>query len=87
MKGILLGLFSPGWNRVNTIGCLLAGVGIVLTPLIIGIPIAGVGFAMLAVSAMTSFISLFPGGNKLVRHIEQMFARMGAFFKAVIRDL
>ena len=84
MRGILFALFSPGWNRVTVIGCLLMGVGIVLTPFLIGIPIAGVGFAILAVSAMASFFSLFPGGKRLVIYVEQMFARMFSFLKSLV---
>ena len=84
MREIFLALFSPGWNRLSVIGCLLMGVGIILMPLLIGIPIAGVGFAMLAVSAMVSLARMFPGGNALVKEFEKMFRRMVTFLKSLL---
>ena len=60
-------------------------VGIILIPFLIGIPIAGIGFSMLAISAMVSFACMFPGGKRLVSEFETMFRRMFTFLKAIIR--
>lgn len=86
MRGIILGLFSPGWNRFTLIGFLLMILGIILIPVLIGIPIAGIGFSMLAISAIVSFVRLFPGGKKLVSEFEAMFLRMFSWLKIVIKD-
>ena len=61
-------------------------VGIILIPFLIGIPIAGIGFSMLAVGAMVSFAKMFPGGKKLVSEFETMFSGMFKWLKIVIRD-
>ena len=86
MRGILVALFSPGWNRFTLSGCLLLVVGIILIPFLIGIPIAGIGFAMLAIGGMVSLARMFPGGKKLVSEFETMFSGMFRWLKIVIRD-
>ena len=73
-----------GWALWKLTGSILMIGGIILIPFLIGIPIAGIGFSMLAISAMVSFASMFPGGKRLVSEFEAMFRRMFAFLKAII---
>jgi hypothetical protein len=61
-------------------------VGIILIPFLIGIPIAGIGFAMLAIGGMVSLARMVPGGKRLVSEFEAMFLGMFRWLKIIIRD-
>jgi len=62
-KYFLFWLFTPKCNRYLVWGAILSILGVILIPLVIGIPIAGVGFTIFAIGVIISFAQRFRKGK------------------------
>ena len=83
MKEIFLWLFTPEKNRYLVIGLILTVLGVLLIPVVIGIPIAGIGFSIFAIGAIISFAQKFAAGKKTVQGFKQIFSQMKDFLKRI----
>jgi hypothetical protein len=86
MREFFLFFFAPQWNRLLVIGGILTILGVITIPILIGIPIAGIGFSMFAIGTLVSFARLFPGGKEIVNEFEAMFKRMFTWLKIILQD-
>lgn len=78
-------LLAPGWNRLTVVGGILTLVGVILTPLLIGIPVMGVGFGLFSLGIMASILKRIPGGKRIVTEFEKMFKQMRDFLQELIK--
>ena len=63
------------------IGLILTGLGIILIPVIIGIPIAGIGFMLFSIGVLMSFAQKLSDGKNVVQKFKKMFSQMKDFFR------
>jgi Na+/phosphate symporter len=82
--GILL---SPSWNRLVISGLILTVLGVLLTPVIVGIPFLGVGFGLLSLGIIVSLAERLPGGKRVVDEFRLMFNRMFNFVRKLIKEV
>lgn len=83
-KNLFLWLVSPKRNRYLLWGLALTTLGVFLVPFIIGIPILGIGAALLTFGVIISFAGKIPRGGKLAEGLEKMFNQMRDFFKNLL---
>ncbi len=84
MKDIFLWLFTPERNHYVVIGLILTILGVLLIPVIIGIPIAGIGFCILIIGIMISFAQKFSTGKKVAQGFKKMFSQMKGFLQKLL---
>jgi len=75
MKEIFQWLFAPEKNRYLTIGLILTALGVILIPIVIGIPIVGIGFMIFAIGALVSYGQKIMKGKKLFKGFKKRFSR------------
>ncbi len=75
MKEIFQWLFAPEKNRYLTIGLILIALGVILIPIVIGIPIAGIGFTIFALGVLISYGQKIPKVKKIIKGFRKRFFR------------
>jgi len=84
MKEFFLWLFTPKRNHYLVWGLVLTILGVILIPFIIGIPIAGIGFALFSIGAIISLAEKFSTGSKIMEGFKKMFFQMKVFVEKII---
>lgn len=75
MKKVFQWLFAPEKNRYLIMGLVLTVLGVILIPVIIGIPIAGIGFTIFAIGVMISYGQKIQKSKKVAEDLKKHFSK------------
>lgn len=80
-------MMIPRFNMMAKIGFMLLMLGFLLTPIIIGIPLIGIGSGIFSLGVMTSILEIFPIGRKIIDGFKESFTKAGNMVVYLVKDI